>query len=201
MKFCVKCGHQLEDDANFCPKCGAKSDSLKETDSSLEQSQGGDSAAASPADEDIRIGQEEIPASVNQPVPQPHKASQVYASEQTYTVPDATPAAQNKNGMAFPILAIALALFASFSIGLYISALWYFPDGFTKYMQAARLLIYLVIVAAAVFGAIGLMRSIRSKKIPGIIISGLAVYNAISCMSLLSLAPEIAEFLSRFIGQ
>ncbi len=31
MKYCTKCGYQLEDDASFCPKCGTSSDSTMNT--------------------------------------------------------------------------------------------------------------------------------------------------------------------------
>lgn len=36
MKYCSKCGEQLEDDARFCPKCGSSQEQVIETSQNQE---------------------------------------------------------------------------------------------------------------------------------------------------------------------
>lgn len=42
MKFCTNCGYKMTDDANFCPKCGTKQNSLEpeKTSPSIDESKG-----------------------------------------------------------------------------------------------------------------------------------------------------------------
>ena len=157
MSFCSNCGFSLAEDTKFCPNCGNAVNAVPVA------------AAQQPA-EQVNV-QPEQPVFVQPQAPvQNIPQNPVYVQPVSYTVVQEE---RPKGGMGMPITAIvfaALTLFFFVLTGEFISEFeWDAVAG-----GAAFTFIFAII--AQPFSVVGLVKSIKARKVAGIILSAIALF-------------------------
>ena len=185
MRFCPQCGAQLTDDAQFCPNCGTKIEQIQDAAATVVNAAPEAPAQPQPQPQYNPQPQYQQPQYQQPQYQQPQYQQPQYQQPQ-YQQPAPAPVQKKKRGLGLAIAGLILGI-----IGMIIAyaPVWVaaammssgdIPREATKAVGIIVALFTVVFgILAFIFSLVGMIKSIKSKNIAGIIIGAIGLVGSI----------------------